>query len=184
MPATNGSIVHKPAPSTHLDYVQYFSGPLKTWPQPAIRGLFPLEFLPDMVSFLAGKPNPDAFPLRGMSVDVVNPYTNEAEKVEIPTADVQASLQYGMSGGMPPFVQMLEGIQQKLHNKPSVEASNPGVHTPWTVMTGNGSQDLISKAMMVLADRGDTLLVEGPTFPYVANPSAFERLLVSIGREN
>lgn len=28
----------------------------------AIRGLFPLELIPDMISLLAGKPNPQTFP--------------------------------------------------------------------------------------------------------------------------
>lgn len=163
----------KPAPATHLNYVDYFSQTMKVWPKPAIRGLFPYEFVPDMVSFLAGKPNPEAFPVAGMTVDVVNPHTGAAEPVRIPAEDLSASLQYGMSGGMPPFVQTLTNFQKKLHSKPDFDPQSPGVHTPWAVLTGNGSQDLISKALMALTDRGDTVLVEGPTFPYAASALPF-----------
>lgn len=91
----------------------------KIWKPSAIRGLFPLENIPGMISFLAGKPNPSTFPFESITINLkpslplpgqTNGHTNgssaSTESVTIDGADLAEALQYGPTSGYPRLVKV------------------------------------------------------------------------------
>lgn len=103
-----------------------------------VRGLFPLENIPGMISLLAGKPAPETFPINSISVNVQSPYAKEQETtVTIEGKALAEALQYGATKGIPSMQKWIYGLQEVYHKRRDGEG--------WTVTVGSGSQDLLCK---------------------------------------
>ncbi|KAJ7192513.1 pyridoxal phosphate-dependent transferase [Mycena pura] len=147
-----------------LDIAPFLAKTSELWKACGIRGLFPLENIPGMISLVAGRPNPTTFPfesitiklrptLQGMpaAADGADPLTLTLEGAQLSEA-----MQYGMTAGVARFIEWLEGFQTHVHKR----APNDS----WSVTVGSGSQDLMYKACQSLIDEGDFVLLEAPTY--------------------
>ncbi|KZT53519.1 PLP-dependent transferase [Calocera cornea HHB12733] len=123
----------------------------------AIRGLFPLELTPGLLSMLAGKPNPDAFPINSISVNVQDPWdTSKNVDLKVEGKDMAEALQYGATAGMPRLAAWFADLQEKVHGRGKGEG--------WRVSVGSGSQDLLYKAFLALLNPEDSCLIEAPVY--------------------
>ncbi|KAM0793356.1 hypothetical protein ACM66B_000811 [Microbotryomycetes sp. NB124-2] len=140
------------------DWSRLISKQGKSWQPSAIRGLFPLEHIPGMVSFLAGKPNAETFPFSKITAAIkpVVPGDPE-EEITVEGSQLSEGLQYGPTPGLSGLVKWLEQLQERKHNRQKDKT--------WRVSVGSGSQDLLNKAMCSLVDPGDTILMESPCYP-------------------
>ncbi|MCL2095341.1 MAG: PLP-dependent aminotransferase family protein [Oscillospiraceae bacterium] len=111
----------------------------------AIREIFKALSDPSVISFAAGNPSPDAFPLGQIS---------ELSKIVYEKTPVLA-LQYGITEGYAPLV---EKIRLRMKDKFNIDCGNDT-----TIIVAGGQQgiDLTSK---VMCDEGDVVLCEKPTF--------------------
>ena len=103
-----------------------------------VRGLFPLEKTPGLISLLAGKPNPTTFPFTELSFKTRSP-TNPDEEISL-TVDgdeLKQGLQYSDTAGTKPLIDWLFGLQERFHDRKRGEG--------WRISVGSGSQDLIYK---------------------------------------
>ncbi|TEB34615.1 PLP-dependent transferase [Coprinellus micaceus] len=148
-------------------YTQFLSASaLKRKPSP-IRGLFPLENTPGLISLLAGKPNPTTFPFTELSFKTRSP-TNPEEEITL-TVDgdeLKQGLQYSDTAGTKPLLDWLFGLQERFHGRKRGEG--------WRISVGSGSQDLIYKAVQALVNPRDPVLVESPV--YAGTIPMFENL--------
>jgi tryptophan aminotransferase len=104
----------------------------------SVRGLFPLENKPGVISLLAGKPNDAMFPFESFSFTVTDPSSSsQSIPVSLIGADLTAGLQYGATAGLPRLNEWFVGLQERSHGRKSSEG--------WRLTIGNGSQDMISK---------------------------------------
>ncbi|SCV68386.1 BQ2448_507 [Microbotryum intermedium] len=140
-----------------IDWNYFVSDNGRKWTPSAIRGLFHLEEIPGMISFLAGKPNPTTFPFSSLSVTLkpILP-TDQPETLVVENNDLNDGLQYGPTAGLKRLVTWLEDLQVMKHSR-----KKDGT---WGVSIGSGSQDLINKAFHSLVNEGDTVLVETPLY--------------------
>lgn len=104
----------------------------------AVRSLFPLEARPNMISLLAGKPNPDTFPITSLTFTARSP-TDPVTEVSYAVAgpSLSEALQYSATSGLPSLVAWMTGLQEVSHGRKK-DAS-------WRVSIGSGSQDLLYK---------------------------------------
>ncbi|KAF7289656.1 Aminotran-1-2 domain-containing protein [Mycena chlorophos] len=143
-------------------YADLLSDVAKSRRPSPIRSLFPLENTPGILSLLAGKPNPTSFPFTGLTFTARPPPNANGElalednAISLPSADLQAALQYGPTAGLPALIEWLYELQQVVHGRGKGEG--------WSLMIGNGSQDLLSKAVVALFNPGDTVLVQSPVY--------------------
>ncbi|KAG6330493.1 hypothetical protein ID866_8597 [Astraeus odoratus] len=140
-----------------LDFYQSFLSKAARERKPSpIRGLYPLE-KPGVISFLAGKPNDAMFPFQSFSFTASCPSNpGELDTVFISGSDLTNGLQYAATAGLPRLIDWFIGLQARSHGRNSVEG--------WRLSVGNGSQDLIWKAIQALVDDGDPVLVESPVY--------------------
>ena len=136
------------AAGANLDVAAMLSEAARTRPPSAIRSLFPAELLPGMLSFLAGKPNPQTFPLSAITLTVA-PAPGASAPVEVPIsgAALAAGMQYGPTNGIRELNEWLVKWQERIHRRtcPAVGATaRPGAGN-WRVTIGQGSQDLLTK---------------------------------------
>ena len=136
------------AAGANLDVAAMLSEAARTRPPSAIRSLFPAELLPGMLSFLAGKPNPETFPLSAITLTVA-PAPGASAPVEVPIsgAALAAGMQYGPTNGIRELNEWLVKWQERIHRRacPAVGATaRPGAGN-WRVTIGQGSQDLLTK---------------------------------------
>ena len=113
----------------------------------AVRGLFPLEQTPGVISLLAGKPNAALFPLTGVQLTIprVDGSGSDAEedvKLKVDDELLAMGLQYAPTAGIPPMVQWLTDFQEREHGRRSVEEG-------WRISVTTGSQDAIYKASLL-----------------------------------
>lgn len=113
----------------------------------AVRGLFPLEQTPGVISLLAGKPNAALFPLTGVQlttprVDGPSSGAEEDVKLKVDGELLAMGLQYAPTAGIPPMVEWLTDFQEQEHGRRSVEEV-------WRVSITAGSQDAIYKASLL-----------------------------------
>ena len=112
-------------------------------PRNTVRGLFPLEQTPGVISLLAGKPNPTLFPLTGVRLTTprVDGSGSDAEEVELTVDDelLAMGLQYAPTSGILPMVEWLTDFQQREHGRRRLEEG-------WRISVTAGSQDAIYKA--------------------------------------
>ena len=103
-----------------------------------VRGLFPLENKPGVISLLAGKPNDAMFPFESFSFTVTDPsHSSQSIPVSLTGADLAAGLQYGPTAGLPRLNEWFVGLQERAHGRKPLEG--------WRLTIGNGSQDVIFK---------------------------------------
>lgn len=123
--------------------------------------LFSVENKPGMLSMLAGKPNPSTFPFEHITLRVRSPETGELKNLTLEDAELSAALQYGMTAGHSELVSWMTEMMQTVHKRAASKEEG------WRVSLGAGSQDLLYKAFNALLNPGDTILVEGPTYPTI-----------------
>ena len=111
----------------------------------AIREIFKSLTDPKVISFAAGNPSPDAFPIGQI---------NELSKIIYEKMPVLA-LQYGISEGYTPF---REKVRLRMKEKFNIDGKND-----ITLITSGGQQgiDLLSK---VMCNEGDVVICEKPSF--------------------
>jgi tryptophan aminotransferase len=145
-----------------------------------------------MLSMLAGKPNPSTFPFTHITLGVKTPptptvendhHSSSSDSTAAATAttqtelvlkddDLAMALQYNMTAGIPDLVSWVTDLMETVHcasHKTSSlslpSSKKEGQQNSWRVSLGPGSQDLLYKAFCALLDPGDTIIVEGPTYP-------------------
>ncbi|KAF8606422.1 PLP-dependent transferase [Ceratobasidium sp. AG-I] len=165
-------------------YEPYLSELAKSRRPNPIRGLYPLEERPGMISMLAGKPNADTFPFTSFSFTAndpsyvaSNPPAGELPSsissdvtsapadgqplpgqlhITIPPAQLAAALQYGPTSGHPDLIQWVYTLQVAQHGRHKGEG--------WRVSIGGGSQDLLYKSFSAFVDPGNSVLIEAPAY--------------------
>ncbi|KAG8906044.1 hypothetical protein FRB99_007701 [Tulasnella sp. 403] len=138
-------------------YTPFLSQLTKSRKPNGIRGLYPLEDLPGMISLLAGKPASQTFPVTSISLTVRSPFDPKQEKLlEIKGDALSEALQYTPTKGIPGFQKWVYGLQEMYHKRLSGEG--------WTVTVGGGSQDLLYKAFHALLNPGDPIFIEAPIY--------------------
>lgn len=111
---------------------------------PELKNLLKIMQRSDIISFSAGSPAPDSFPVDGLS----------AAFSAVLAEQGASALQYGISEGYGPLREWVSkrvgrfGIQCGLEN----------------VLIGNGSQQIIDFIARILLDPGDYVVVENPTY--------------------
>ncbi|GAA5972634.1 hypothetical protein JCM11641_002947 [Rhodosporidiobolus odoratus] len=139
-----------------IDWNYFISSTGRRWEPSAIRGLFPLEKIPGMVSLLAGKPNAATFPFSSIKVDLKPIIPGDpVETLTVESAALEEGLQYGPTAGLGSLVKWLENLTEVRHSRPKGD---------WRVSVGSGSQDLINKAFHSLVEEGDSILLESPVY--------------------
>ncbi|KAL5486261.1 hypothetical protein ACEPAI_7307 [Sanghuangporus weigelae] len=142
-------------------YASFISAESRARKPNSIRGLFPLEKVPGVISLLAGKPNPETFPISSMQITVRAPPEDGTSSPMEKTLDISGSrmaagLQYGSTTGYEPLVAWWEGLQTRTHGRTKGEG--------WQVSVGSGSQDLLYKSFHSLVNPGDYVLAESPVY--------------------
>jgi kynurenine/2-aminoadipate aminotransferase len=118
----------------------------------AIRSLMPLLQIPGMISLGGGLPNPALFPFRSLSFGLAG-----GKEVRLSDAELNESLQYSPTPGLPKFVAQLRDLQHREHAPPQPAGS-------WSVSVSTGSSDALFKAFDLLVEEGDNVLIEAPTY--------------------
>ena len=99
----------------------------------------------EMIPLSGGFPNPATFPFTKITVETVDGHSFCLENSHLQTA-----LQYLPTQGYGPLVQWLNKLQDQMHNPP-VDTS---------LVITNGSQDGLCKALEMLLEPGDSVVVE------------------------
>ncbi|QRV87153.1 aminotransferase class I and II protein [Ceratobasidium sp. AG-Ba] len=153
----------------HNDYARFLARCTTLRNIDGIRGLIPYELQPGLISLLAGKPNPQTFPIEDISLTVRSPagpqpYQSSAsesaivrETLVIKNEDLATALQYTFTDGIPELRKLLSNFQTIEHG---VNIDDVGLQ----LTMGSGSQDLLYKAFSSLLDPGDSVLVEAPAY--------------------
>ena len=100
---------------------------------------------PGVISFAAGLPDPDLFPLADMT----------ASTTRLMEQDGRLALQYGLTKGYGPLIDLLV---QRMKDKEGVACSAENI----TVTTG--SQQGLALAAMMFLDEGDVVIAENPSY--------------------
>ncbi|KAJ8088404.1 hypothetical protein PM082_022477 [Marasmius tenuissimus] len=150
-------------------YNQFLSEQALTNTPSPIRSLLPLEKTPGLISLLTGKPNESTFPFTSLSFtgraptedpSLLGPEGGPRDtdvRVTIDSEDLVTGLQYTDTAGVPNLLDWLGGLQEKVHGRrPKGEG--------WRISVGAGSQDLIFKAINVMVNPGDSVLLESPMY--------------------
>ncbi|KDR77824.1 hypothetical protein GALMADRAFT_210056 [Galerina marginata CBS 339.88] len=138
-------------------YTNFLSNLAKERKPGAIRSLLHLEQAPGVISLLAGKPNPFTFPFTSLSFNARSPgHSDEEITLNLSGAELAQGLQYGDTPGLGQLLDWLYGLQEIDHGRKRNEG--------WTIFIGTGSQDLIYKAVSVMVNPGDPVLIESPTY--------------------
>ncbi|KAF8907747.1 pyridoxal phosphate-dependent transferase [Mucidula mucida] len=160
----NGIVNGKlPSPSRVLPndiYLSFLSDVAKARKPAPIRSLIPMESKPGMLSMLAGKPNPSTYPFTRITMTVKSPSPLSdptLTDIELGGEDLTTALQYSMTSGLPALVEWMTELAAQVHDI----APGDGAR----VSMGSGSQDLLYKAFSALINRGDSIIVEAPTYP-------------------
>ncbi|WFD43861.1 tryptophan transaminase [Malassezia psittaci] len=153
-----------------LESSELLSRSARSRPASAIRSLLPLEKKPNMISLLAGKPNPNGFPFESItlqlkpSAEAGSKPSGEPMEITIKGSQLEKALQYGSSAGDEGLLGEVDKILSRVHHRTRGDGQPAG---EFGLTLGNGSQDLLSKAISVLFDPEDTILVESPVYPGV-----------------
>jgi len=137
-------------------YLPFFSERAKNIKGNPIRDLLPMEYLPGMLSLLAGKPNPETFPITSVTFNTRHPSGDEV-KLTLTDGPLHEAMQYNLIQGLPALTEWVTGLQEFVHGRKREEG--------WTVSMGVGSADLLHKCVNGLFDSGDSILVETPSYP-------------------
>ncbi|CEG62785.1 hypothetical protein RMATCC62417_00061 [Rhizopus microsporus] len=132
-----------------MDYSKHISKASQARNPSAIRALMPYLNCKDMISLGAGQPNPATFPFASLTLTL-----KTGEKIEVDDQLFDRSLSYDLTSGQPLLNQWLTELQRIEHNPP----------VEFDVSIGSGSQDLLTKALEMMINPGDSVLVEEPTY--------------------
>ncbi|KAF9020567.1 TdiD protein [Hymenopellis radicata] len=152
-----------PSPSRVLPndfYLSFLSDVAKARKPAPIRSLIPMESKPGMLSMLAGKPNPSTYPFTRITMTVKSPSPLSdptLTDIELGGDDLSTALQYSMTSGLPALVEWVTELAAQVHGITPGDGAR--------VSMGSGSQDLLYKAFSALINRGDSIIVEAPTYP-------------------
>ncbi|KAF8181268.1 PLP-dependent transferase [Pholiota molesta] len=125
-------------------YASFLSDAAKERKPSAIRGLFPLEKVPGVISLLAGKPNASTFPFTSLSFNARSPNNDGAERViNLNETDLAQGLQYGDTAGLKDLLEWIFRLQELNHGRQKDEG--------W-------------RAVAALVNPGDSVLVESPVY--------------------
>lgn len=106
----------------------------------SVRGLFPLENKPGVISLL---PHDAMFPSKSLSLNIASHMDPAQEQsISLSGKDLAAGLQYTPSGDLPRLPKWFIGLQALSHGRKSGEG--------WSLFIGSGSQDLIYKVRISL----------------------------------
>ncbi|KAG0165519.1 hypothetical protein DFQ28_008624 [Apophysomyces sp. BC1034] len=103
----------------------------------------------DIISLSAGQPNSETFPFESMTLKLKN-----GDSITVDPELFKRALSYDLTSGLPPFNHWLRKLQIIEHAPP----------VDFDLTVGVGSQDLITKALEMLINPGEALLVEDPTY--------------------
>ena len=126
-----------------MDYT--FSDNLQGLKPSAIREIFKSLGTAGAISFAAGNPAPESFPVAELSVLAADIFANESA----------TALQYGVTEGYAPLRKL---IAARLQSKFGIDTANN-----MTIVT-SGGQQAIELACKVLCNPGDVVLCENPSF--------------------
>lgn len=122
-----------------------FSDKLANLKPSAIREIFKSLTDPSIISFAAGNPAPESFPVEALSKLAADIFQNQSA----------AALQYSITEGYPP---LREAVRNRIKEK-----CNIGRDFDDTIIVSGGQQG-IELACKVFCNEGDTILCEDPTF--------------------
>ncbi|KAG5882938.1 hypothetical protein JTB14_008900 [Gonioctena quinquepunctata] len=105
----------------------------------------------DFISMAEGVPNELTFPFECITIKM-----KDGSEFDIKGQELTSSLQYIPSQGYPPLVKSVKEFMQKIHNLQNSDRYE-------TVITG-GSQDAMSKALEMILDEDDSILVQDPYY--------------------
>lgn len=83
----------------------------------------------------------------------------DSSHLTISEKQMQKALQYSSTSGLEELVQWFRKLQTQVH-RPLVD---------FDICIGNGSQDVLTKALEAFLDPGDTLLMEAPAYSVISN---------------
>ncbi|KZT67413.1 PLP-dependent transferase [Daedalea quercina L-15889] len=138
-------------------YSAFLSDVAKERKPSPIRGLYPLELRPGVISLLAGKPNATTFPFTSVKLTSRSP-TDPSKEIETEVSGLALAegLQYGPTAGLSSLLEWVHGLQEREHGRRKGEG--------WRVSIGSGSQDVIYKAVATMVNPGDAVLIECPAY--------------------
>ncbi len=122
-----------------------FSSRISSLKPSAIREILKTPNVPGLVSFAAGNPAPDSFPVEAMG----------AIAAEIFATRAASALQYGVSEGYEPLREL---TKKRIREKFGMCGDNDDL-----IIT-SGGQQAIEMTAKVLVNEGDTVLCEAPSF--------------------
>lgn len=122
---------------------------------------------------LAGKPNPETFPFNHISLGIKSSHvlspspacTEDVTQLTLRDDDLATAMQYNLTSGIPELVEWVRELMEEVHLGGAREKEKD---SSWRLSLGHGSQDLLYKAFCALLNPEDTIIVEGPTYPYVS----------------
>lgn len=122
-----------------------FSNKLASLKPSAIREIFKSLTDPSIISFAAGNPAPESFPVKELA----------ALSAEIFADSPEAALQYNITEGYPP---LREAVAKRLKSRFDIGGENDS-----TIIVSGGQQG-IELACKALCNEGDAVICENPTF--------------------
>ncbi|KAH9986058.1 pyridoxal phosphate-dependent transferase [Russula vinacea] len=141
-------------------YLSFLSKDAKARKPSPIRGLFPLEQTPGVISLLAGKPNAALFPFTSVQFTAApsgaDASGSEQTLLKVDDDLLAMGLQYAPTSGITPMVEWLSEFQEQEHARRRSEG--------WRISVTAGSQDALYKAVQALVDPGDPVLIEKPVY--------------------
>ncbi|KAH6597347.1 hypothetical protein BASA50_004487 [Batrachochytrium salamandrivorans] len=149
-PSSSSMVTLSTAAKPVTDYSVYFSPRAAARKPSAIRALQTLTSVPGMISLGGGNPHPSTFPFASIQYTLKN-----GEVIDIPASQVAQGLQYSATPGIDKFVAWLSDFQVYEHKRNAAE---------FGVCIGNGSQDLLTKAIDAFVTDGGTMMMESPAY--------------------
>lgn len=122
-----------------------FSDKIRELKPSAIREIFKSLSDPTIISFAAGNPSPESFPVEALAKLSADIFEN----------DSTMALQYSITEGYPPF---REAVAKRQREKFSIGTDSD------SVMIVSGGQQGMELACKVFCNEGDTVICENPSF--------------------
>lgn len=122
-----------------------FSNKMKAMKPSAIREIFKSLGMPGAISFAAGNPAPESFPVEALSALAADIFENEAV----------AALQYSVTEGYPPLREL---VANRLRERFGVDTARN------TTLITSGGQQAIELCCKALCNEGDVVICENPSF--------------------
>ncbi|XP_042889016.1 kynurenine/alpha-aminoadipate aminotransferase, mitochondrial-like [Penaeus japonicus] len=110
--------------------------------------------LPSAVWLVSGMPNPQLFPFCDAAINL-----SDGSVLEISKEVMATGLQYGPTPGYVPLIEQLKEMTLRTHNPPRWTESD--------LLVTVGCQDGLAKALEMLLDPGDCVVVQEPCYPDV-----------------